>query len=259
LSSRILVIDDETNIRMMIRLTLQHAGYEVETAADGQEGLEKFGKGGAFDLVLLDQRMPGMSGIDVQKEIYKRNPETRLILITAFGTIDLALEAIQAGASDFLRKPFTAATLRQAVKSAIERPVRRMSAVPIGMVCREFTRTTINGYSFELEDPGNHPPEDDDSVTTKFRVSHPNAESSICTVVLPAYVLELAKAYTDSEEVPGGERFWQAMAEEALANYLWQNAAMPPDNHLRIEDLSGSLQRWLDTMMTVELTEENAR
>jgi len=260
LNSRILVIDDETNIRMMIRLTLQHAGYEIDTAGDGQEGLEKFGQGGNYDLILLDQRMPGMSGIDVQKEIYKRAPGTRLILITAFGTIDLALEAIQAGASDFLRKPFTAETLRQAVKSGLNKPVQRMSAVPIGMVCREFTRTTINGFSFELEDPGNHGhDEDDGSVTAHFRVSHANAESAVCTVFLPAYLLELVRAYTDSEDVPGGERFWQALCEEALANYLWQNAALPPDKHLRVEDLSGSLQRWLDTMMTVELTEEHAR
>lgn len=243
---------------MMIRLTLQHAGYEVETAGDGAEGLEKFGQGGKYDLVLLDQRMPGMSGIDVQKEIYKRSPETRLILITAFGTIDLALEAIQAGASDFLRKPFTSETLRLAVKSALDRPVRRMSAVPIGMVCREFTRTTINGFSFELEDPDSHPAEEETDVTLKFRVSQPTAESAVCSVVLPAYVMELVKAYTDSEELPGGDRFWQAMCEEALANYLWQNAALPPDRLLRIEDLSSSLQHWLDTMLTVELTEEHA-
>jgi CheY-like chemotaxis protein len=257
--SRILIVDDETNIRMMIRLTLQHAGHDVETAEDGPQALQKFGDGKDFDLVLLDQRMPGMSGIDVQKEIYKRNPDTRLILITAFGTIDLALEAIQAGASDFLRKPFTADTLKLAVSSAIERPVRRMSAVPIGMVCREFTRTTINGFSFEIEDAGHHQPEDDGSVISRFRVNQPNAESAVCTVVLPVYVIELVKAYADSEEVPCGERFWQAMCEEALANYLWQNAALPPDRHLRIEDLSSGLQRWLDTMLTVELTEEHAR
>jgi CheY-like chemotaxis protein len=257
--SRILIVDDETNIRMMIRLTLQHAGYDVETAEDGPTALQKFGEGGSFDLILLDQRMPGMSGIDVQKEIYKRNADTRLILITAFGTIDLALEAIQAGASDFLRKPFTADTLRLAVASAIERPVRRMSAVPIGMVCREFTRTTINGFSFEVDDAGHHAPEDDGSVICRFRVSQPTAESAVTTVTLPVYVIELVKAYTDSEEVPGGDRFWQAMCEEALANFLWQNAALPPDRHLRIEDLSSGLQRWLDTMLTVELTEEHAR
>ncbi len=243
----------------MIRLTLQHAGYEVETAGDGQEGLDKFGTGEKFDLVLLDQRMPGMAGIDVQKEIYRRNPQTRLILITAFGTIDLALEAIQAGASDFLRKPFTADTLRQAVKSAIERPVQRMSAVPIGMVCREFTRTTINGFSFEIDDSGHHHSDEEESVTCRFRVNQANGDSEVCTVVLPCYVMELVKAYTDTEEVPGGERFWQAMCEEALANSLWQNATLPEGHLLRIEDLSSGLQRWLDAMLTVELTEEHAR
>lgn len=240
----------------MIRLTLEHSGYTVDSAGDGQEGLQKFGDGTSFDLVLLDQRMPGMSGVDVQKEIYRRNPTARLILITAFGTIDLAMEAIQAGASDFLRKPFTADTLRQAVKSALERTVRRMSAVPINMVCREFTRTTINGFSFELEEA--HEP-DDGGVACRFRVNQPNAGSHQCEVILPCYVMELVKAYGDVEHVPGGNRFWQALCEEALANYLWQNASLPPGNSLRLEDLSSSLQRWIDTMLTVELTEEHAR
>ena len=77
-------------------------------------------------------------------ESYRRNAETKLIMVTAFGTISLALEAIQAGASDFLRKPFTAETLRRAVTTALGKPVERFSAVPVGMAVREFTRTTIN-------------------------------------------------------------------------------------------------------------------
>src|SRR5579862_2615392 len=103
----------------MIRLALQHVGYQVEAASDGEEGLRKFGDGEGWDLVLLDQRMPGMTGIEVQKVIRKRSSKTKLIMITAFGTIDLAAEAIQAGAMDFLRKPFTADTLRGAIQSAI--------------------------------------------------------------------------------------------------------------------------------------------
>src|SRR3569832_749777 len=106
----------------MIRLALQHVGHEVETASDGEEGIRKFGDGHNWDLVLLDQRMPGMSGIEVQRAIRKKAPKTKLIMITAFGTIDLAAEAIQAGAMDFLRKPFTADTLRGAVQSAMDRP-----------------------------------------------------------------------------------------------------------------------------------------
>ncbi len=237
----------------MIRLALVHAGYEVETASDGMEGLQKYGKGEGFDLVLLDQRMPGMPGIEVQREIFRRNPLSRLILITAFGTIDLALEAIQAGASDFIRKPFTTETLRLAVKAALERPLTTLSAVPVGMVCREFKRTTINGFGFELEKQSTE--EGTGDLACDFGVHRSDGPSIRVQVQLPAYVMELAKAYTDSEHMPGGERFWTAMCEESLANYLWQNAEVPRDNILRIEDLSSTLQRWLDSMMTVDVAE----
>jgi DNA-binding NtrC family response regulator len=118
--ARILIIDDESNIRMMLRLALQHVGHTVETAADGPEGLEKFGEGGAaWDVALLDQRMPGMEGLEVLREMRRRDPDARIIMITAFGTIDLAEEALQAGATDFLRKPFTVDTLRGAVQAAL--------------------------------------------------------------------------------------------------------------------------------------------
>jgi CheY-like chemotaxis protein len=257
LSQNILVIDDEANIRMMIKLALEHAGYIVDTAGDGPEGLIKFGDGRSFDLILLDHRMPGMSGSDVQREIYKRKPDMRLILITAFGTIDLALEAIQMGASDFLRKPFTSETLKLAVKAALDKPVVRMDAVPVGMVTREFTRTNINGFSFELESEVT-----DDHIgdlVYVYTVSRTASESHSVRVVLPAYVMELVKAYADSESVPGGPRFWEAMCEEALANHLWQHAELPADGVLRIEDLSSSLQRWLDSVLTVPASEEGPR
>src|ERR1044072_795305 len=132
----------------MIRLALQHVSHEVDTASQGEGGLRKFGDGSGFDLVLLDQRMPGMTGIEVQRAIRKKAPKAKLIMITAFGTIDLAAEAIQAGAMDFLRKPFTADTLRNAVQSALDRPVLSM-AENTTTVFTPFTRTTINGYRFE--------------------------------------------------------------------------------------------------------------
>lgn len=238
----------------MIKLALDHSGYQVDTASDGAEGLEKYADGKAWDLVLLDQRMPGMPGIEVQREIFRRNPEARLILITAFGTIDLALEAIQAGASDFLRKPFTAETLRLAVQSALERPTENCSAVPVNRVCREFTRTTFNGFGFELESE-----QSDDHIgdlTCTFSVHRSTEPGTEVRVILPAYVMELVKCHTDCEHVPGGHRFWIAMCEESLANYLWQHAAAPEGGVLRIEDLSSSLQRWLDSVTTVSTMQE---
>jgi len=237
----------------MMKLVLEHSGYQVQTASDGVEGLAKFGDGHPWDLVLLDQRMPGMPGIEVQREIYRRNRETRLILITAFGTIDLALEAIKAGASEFLRKPFTADTLRSAVASALSRPVCHDKSAPVHMVCREFTRTTINGFSFDLA--GASTDDRTGEIVCRFNVQHTLEAAGEVTVVLPVYVQELVKAYTDSEYVPGGDRFWHAMCEEALANFLWQNAQMPPGNSLRIEDLSTGLQKWLDSMLTVSLAD----
>ena len=257
MSARILIIDDETNIRLMMKLALEHVGYTIETASDGIEGLQKFGDGKTWDLVLLDHRMPGMTGTEVQHEILKRNAETRLIMVTAFGTISLALEAIQAGASDFLRKPFTADTLRQAVKAALEKPAQKLKAVPVGLAMREFTRTTINGFSFnmleEIEDDTTR------DVQCIFEVSRGTEAPVHCRVQLPEYVQELALAHADTESMPGGARFWQAMCEEALANFLWQHAEMPPNNTLLIDDLSSSLRHWMDAVLTVELTENNAR
>jgi DNA-binding response OmpR family regulator len=256
MSARILVIDDETNIRTMIRLALEHVGYEVETASDGQEGLQKFGNGEGWDLVLLDQRMPGMAGIDVLKEIYRRNHSARVILITAFGTIDLAIEAIQSGASDFLRKPFTVDTLRGAVRNALAREVKRMAAVPVDLVCREFSRTAINGYSFEVMET--YQDEQTLDIVCHFQVTGADLKAHQVTVVLPAYVTELVKAHFDAETLPYGNRLWQAMCEETLANYLWQNAELPPDGRIQVENLSSSIREWLEKVLTVDTSEHHA-
>jgi hypothetical protein len=132
-----------------------------------------------------------------------------------------------------------------------------MGAVPVGLVCREFTRTNINGFSFELD----HEDVDEtsDDLTCHFDVHRPGMESARVRVILPAYVKEFVKAYTDSEHLPGGHRFWQAMCEESLANHLWQNAEVPLDHVLRIEDLSTSLQKWLDSVLTVAVADADAR
>jgi CheY-like chemotaxis protein len=255
LSARILIIDDEINIRMMMRLALEHVGYTAEYAADGPEGLSKYGTGEGWDLVLLDQRMPGMTGLDVQRELRKRNPKAKVIMTTAFGTIDLAAKAMEAGASDFLRKPFTSETLRSAVKTALERPDDE-SPRSEGGVMTGFARTTINGYRIELvtEIHDRHVGE----VICTYRVHRPEGEPVMCKVVLPGYVMELVKAYADCEVMPFQHKFWPAMCEEALANYLWQNAELPPDNNLRISELSTNLQKWVDSILTVETSAHNA-
>jgi len=243
--ANILVIDDENNIRLMVRLTLQHTGHIVQTAADGAEGLEKFGDGMDWDLVLLDQRMPGMDGLAVLREIHKRDLHARVIMATAFGTIDLAVEAMKSGATDFLRKPFTAEVLRGAVEAALA-PAPPFPLPNGGMT---FSMTTINGFRLEsLPTAVGH---EGGSLRFLYTVASPTGERHNCTVVLKPLLLELVKAHTDRDTLPGGERFWHALGEESLANYVWQNADFPPRDRLDVEELTGGLRRWIDAVLAI--------
>jgi DNA-binding response OmpR family regulator len=120
-AQRILIIEDEENIRQTMQMALQTEGYEVETAADGPEGLYRFRQPGRWSLVLLDQRMPGMQGLEVLRELKAIDPAVPVILITAYGTLELTAEVLGAGASGFLRKPFIPAELREVVRETLAR------------------------------------------------------------------------------------------------------------------------------------------
>jgi len=102
---RILIVEDEKLTRITLEDTLKNAGYEVASAGDGLTGLDMI-KEGDWDIVLLDLKLPGMDGISLLKEIRKTNPETSVIIITAYGTIESAVEAMKLGAYDYLTKPF---------------------------------------------------------------------------------------------------------------------------------------------------------
>ncbi len=247
--AHILVIDDETNIRTMVRLALQHIGHTVETAADGLEGLEKFASDGKYDLVLLDQRMPGIEGLDVLRQIRHTDRQTHVIMATAFGTIDLAVEAMKLGATDFLRKPFTAETLRGAVHVALNEPLPSGESPASKSSGVTFSSTTINGFRIEfLVGSGKRTSE---GFVQPFTMRSPTGSIGACHVTLPVYIMELVKAHTDREHIPGGDRFWQSLCEEAIANHLWQNAEFPEGGELRIEELSGGLRRFVDAVLAV--------
>ena len=240
---RILVIDDENNIRLMVRLALQAASHQVETASDGAEGLEKFAAG-TFDLVLLDQRMPGMDGLDVLREMRRRDSAARVIMITAFGTIDLATEALKAGAVDFLRKPFTTDVLRAAVAAAL-RPLAPV--LPANEeTCASFKKASINGFRITSSTRCDVC---DAQKTCSFEIAN-GAATSTCDVVLPPYFVELVKAHADCDNLPDEEHFWRWLCEESLANYLWQNAEVPANGVLQVEELSTNLRRWIDVVLS---------
>lgn len=122
--THILVVDDDTSMRMALCETLESCGYLVEAAANGSEALDKF-RAGAFEAVITDMRMPGMSGMDVLKSIKKISPESPVILITAYGTVNTAVEAMKEGASDFIMKPFSLEDIEFVVKNVLATQARR--------------------------------------------------------------------------------------------------------------------------------------
>ena len=118
--ANILVIDDEETMRDSCRQTLSRDGNRVEVADSGTKGLAILGLE-SFDLVILDLRMPGLSGMEVLKKIKQDDPEAMVIVITGYATVESAVEAMISGAYDFIPKPFTPVGLRAIVKRALDR------------------------------------------------------------------------------------------------------------------------------------------
>lgn len=117
--ARVLVIDDHETMREGMAVTLNRAGHEVLAARSGAEGLAAYRKA-RFDLVVTDLKMEGMDGIALCNELRALDPEAVVVVVTAHGTIELAVEAMQKGAVDFLTKPFSPGVLRAKVEKALE-------------------------------------------------------------------------------------------------------------------------------------------
>jgi DNA-binding NtrC family response regulator len=117
--ARILVVDDKDLMRESMDLTLRRAGHEVHSAADGSAALAALGRE-RFDLIVTDLKMPKTDGVTLLEQVKARRPDTEVVLVTAFGTIDVAVRAMKFGAFDFLQKPFKAEELTAVVDRALE-------------------------------------------------------------------------------------------------------------------------------------------
>lgn len=131
---KILVVDDQRNMRTTLSLMLRGAGHEIDEAADGDEACEK-ALADAYDLVLTDLKMGGRDGIDVLRHVKQEAPLTEVIVMTAFGTIESAVEAMRIGAYDYLQKPFTEEELLVKVQRAVE---KRKLAGEVSAMAAEF-------------------------------------------------------------------------------------------------------------------------
>jgi len=256
MGKRILVIDDEDHIRRVMRMTLEAAGHEVEEAADGPRGLAAFGDGSAWDVVLLDQRMPGMDGLETLRRMKERRADVRVIMITAYASIELAVDAMKLGALDFVRKPTTPETVRNAVTAALARPTP-VAAVPSapppgqapGRPYVPVARLTLNGFRlWPAPETGQSGP----SARTKrsFIVQHPDGREQEVVVELSPELIGFVEHSTGSR-FPLHHPFWSWEAEHALNSYLWNEGRIPPGGTLVVNKMDrDDLQvasRWAGT------------
>lgn len=235
MTKRILIIDDEENIRQMTRLTLEAAGYEVGEAKSGMEAFAILGADSSWNAVLLDQKMPGMLGTDVLRRIKVMAPRSPVIMMTAFASVELAVEAMKLGATDFVRKPMTPEIVRNAVAAALAKAV----AVQSSTVDETNERTpahlrimTVNGFTI-LRD-------------SDLRIALPHKMNERCFIVRrpdgreQEVRIEIAdEALTAVERVtnrlPLRNTFWTEQAERFLMDFIWNDGNAPATGRLTLK------------------------
>ncbi|MDE6359719.1 MAG: response regulator transcription factor [Muribaculaceae bacterium] len=146
MKNKVLLVEDETDLSLIVADTLAGQGYEVVTAADGIDGLERFRSEGA-DIVIADVMMPRMDGFTMAKEIRKSSPSVPLLFLTAKSTIEDVEEGFDAGANDYLKKPFELRELIVRIKALLRRLGTNRSEdikFPIGRYTFNATTQTLS-------------------------------------------------------------------------------------------------------------------
>jgi DNA-binding response OmpR family regulator len=218
-----------------LRLTLEAAGYEIDEAASGEDALLQFGRG-VHDVVLLDQKMPGIDGLQTLKRLRERAPDACVVMVTAFGSIELAVDAMKLGATDFLRKPMTPETLRGAVAAAVANRPQSSAGKTIGLAERPtppIETLTLNGFRILRSDEpsaaqGEH----------AFRVTHfpDRSEVTVIVTISPAALGRVARLTKRNFQPQGA--FWRSQAERRLSTELWTQGRTPQNGRLTVDDVT---------------------
>lgn len=234
---RILIVDDEENIRRMTRLTLEAAGYEVGEANDGVQGLEVYADGSKWNAVLLDQRMPGIDGLETLRHLKERNRAARVIMATAYASIELAVDAMKLGATDFVRKPMTPEILRNAVAAALSKQPELSAFPAFSPVAEEVSAKpliqtiTMNGFTIvESQGSWNAPDE------RRYTVSTPGGEKFEVLVQIGVEAVAYVERMT-RRQLPAENSFWTVQAQHLLSDYLWKEGKVPPTGRLIVKDI----------------------
>jgi DNA-binding NtrC family response regulator len=137
--TRVLIVDDELIMRESLAAWLERDGYNVESVASGEEALEKL-KHTRFDIMLVDIKMEGMSGLEVLKQVTTNDPDVAVVMITAYGSIATAIEAMKSGAEDYLLKPFDPNELGMLIEKIIVRQAQTRENLFLREQYKERTR-----------------------------------------------------------------------------------------------------------------------
>jgi CheY-like chemotaxis protein len=239
MGKRILIIDDEEHIRRVMRITVEAAGHEAGEAADGLRGLEVFGDGSTWDVVLLDQKMPGMDGLETLRRMKERNPAARVIMVTAYASIELAVDAMKLGATDFVRKPMTPETLRNALTAALAKSsvsAGLPSGAPVGKAAEPLpplvSRLTLNGFQFWADlNAGEW--QRREPHQRRFIVQHPDGRRQDVIAEITAEAVDCVVRATH-RRLPIESGFWSALAERCINAFLWNEGRVPADGKVSI-------------------------
>ena len=149
--SKILIVDDDDQLRKSFEKLLREEGYTTEGSSSGESGLSKI-RSAPPDIVVLDMRLPGMNGFEVFKAIHKMDPKLPVIIMTAYGTTEIAIEATKMGAFDYVLKPFDIPDMLATIKQAIESSRFMRSPVDMNAIPEMASREAIIGRSKPMQD-----------------------------------------------------------------------------------------------------------
>ncbi|HJZ77839.1 MAG TPA: response regulator [Vicinamibacterales bacterium] len=232
---KLLLVDDEAHVREMMRLSLEADGYEIDEAADGDRALEAFGDGRGYAAILLDQKMPGLDGLETMKRMLAVAPDARVIMVTAYASIELAVDAMRLGAAHFVRKPMTPETLRGAVAAALDAGPRPSGRRAGGARAADtpIERITLNGFRIEpTPRTGSEMPNEHAFLVTRF----PDGASQTITVAIePDAIARVARL--TRRELPASGPFWQWQARRLLSGHLWTEGRLPQTGRLTLRDV----------------------
>jgi CheY-like chemotaxis protein len=232
-SKRVLIVDDEENIREMTRLALEAVGYEVGEAASGLEAFAIIGGDEAWDAVLLDQKMPGLVGTEVLSRLKVMVPEAPVIMMTAYASIDLAVEAMKLGATDFVRKPMTPGILRNALTAALAKGAESRRSTGTGD--RETSHTgsvSLNGFTIlrAAEVSRSSPPPANERC---FVVRTPQGQEQVVVLEIAREAITMVAKVTS--ELPIEKAFWTEQAERFLTDFIWNDGNVPRTGRLTLK------------------------